>query len=387
MRIPCFIRKSNSKKRVYTSLPVTLIGYARGDFGVAENLRSIAGSLSATSSEYSIYEVTTNGVYQESDSRYSAKISSEINRSIEIVCVNADQTPRVVSEVRAIGSGVNYRVGIWFWELERFPDLWMGAFDYVDEIWAPSQFIFDNLRKISPKPVIEMPVAVDFQSPDSMWSTRRQFNIPNDKFIFMFSFDCLSFPARKNPFAVIRAFHSAFPADSEVGLVIKISNSRGNNELVGEVKRCSEIDPRIVVIDDVLSRNSMYSLLAAVDCYVSLHRSEGFGLGMAEAMLLGKPVIATGYSGNTTFMNTTNSCLVGYKLVDVLEGQYPFWERQRWAEADVNEASAYMLRIKGDLEFRDRISRNARDFIRTEHSFSRVGRAIRDRLTQIEKLV
>ncbi len=380
VRLP---QKKTQNKRTEN---ITLVGYARGDFGVAENLRCLSGSLDAVSRRFNVYEVGAGGVYSETDNRLVSKLVTQVRDSLEIICVNADQTRHVVSGIKYVGSRRNYRVGIWFWELERFPQVWMPAFNYIDEVWAPSRFIFDNLVSISPKPVFQIPIAVEFSVTGSRESTRIRFGLPADKFIFMFSFDLLSFPSRKNHIAVIDAFRMAFPAEKDVCLVIKISNSSGSRELFNLSNYPDNLDERIIIIDEVLSRSSMYCLLDAIDCYVSLHRSEGFGLGMAEAMFLGKPVIATGYSGNLSFMTPKNSCLVGYDFVDVREGEYPHWEGQRWASADLGEAAAYMRRIKGDPAFREKIAVRGQNHIKRMHSYRAVGEAVNARLEQIDNI-
>jgi glycosyltransferase involved in cell wall biosynthesis len=136
--------------------------------------------------------------------------------------------------------------------------------------------------------------------------------------------------------------------------------------------------------DDDFDRHQMQGLLSVVDSYISLHRAEGLGLLMAESMYLGKPVIATGYSGNMVFMNTQNSCLVSYELIPVAKGGYIESEGQYWAEPNIEEAASYMMKIFSDESFRSSLKKSAALYIRENHSFRKMGEAIQNRLQELE---
>ena len=138
-------------------------------------------------------------------------------------------------------------------------------------------------------------------------------------------------------------------------------------------------------MDRQLSFEEMRGLLQCADCYVSLHRSEGLGLGMAESMYLGKPVIATAYSGNLEFMNNENSCLVSYSKIAVSDGEYLDQKNQVWADANILEASKYMQKIFSDLEFRTQLGNAAQKWMHEHHSFKVMSAAITDRLSQISR--
>jgi glycosyltransferase involved in cell wall biosynthesis len=358
---------------------ITLVGYVQGDFGVAQNLRAVAGSLAAVEYPYDIFEVGTDGAYSESDSALSHLVVDGSTNALQLYCVNADQLRWVSDRLGVRKTGGRYRIGCWFWELANFPADWMHAFDYVDEIWAPSRFICENLTRVSPKPVIYMPVAVDFTIRGTY--SRSGFHLPDDKFLFLFSYDFHSFSQRKNPEAVIAAFQQAFPSDQAgVGLVVKTVYGEKHPEAYLRLLELAQEDPRIRVINRVLSRDEMYGLIDSCDCYVSLHRAEGFGLGLAEAMLLGKPVIGTGYSGNLDFMTPENSCLVDCTMVPVARDAYPYWDGQEWAEPDIGQAAGYMARLFEDAAYRARIAALGRDRIRRDHSHARVGSLMRERL-------
>lgn len=361
----------------------TLIGYVRGDFGVAQNLRGVAGSLQTVDYPFDIMGVDTGGAYSETDQTFAGSVVDYSSSSVRLYCVNADQLVWVNSRLGVNRSDGRYRIGMWFWELAKFPNAWTHAFDHVDEIWAPSRFIFNTLSKVSPKPVLHMPVAVDFRL-EGRYS-REGFKLPQDRFLFLFSYDFNSFIQRKNPDAVIAAFLQAFPLDETgVGLVVKTIHGEKYAESYVKLLEMAQEDPRIRIINKAMPRDEVYGLIDQCDCYVSLHRAEGFGLGLAEAMLLGKPVIGTAYSGNMDFMTAENSCLVGYAMVPVPRDAYPYWPDQEWADPNLEEAAQCMERVYRDGAYRARIAALGQQSIRSEHSYTRVGNLITARLAEIE---
>ncbi len=192
----------------------------------------------------------------------------------------------------------------------------------VDEIWVASTFVRDAFRGIARKPVTIVPPAVEVGSPSGFDATR--FRIRPDAVVYFFNFDALSTAARKNPWGVIDAFSRAFTPeerDQQVQLVIKVHNLERAPAMAEPLRDAvSSVDG--ILVNAELPRSDMDGLLDRTDVYVSLHRSEGFGLGLAEAMYLGKPVIATAYSGNMDFTRPGDSCLVGYSMQRVTEGDH-----------------------------------------------------------------
>jgi glycosyltransferase involved in cell wall biosynthesis len=158
--------------------------------------------------------------------------------------------------------------------------------------------------------------------------------------------------------------------------LIKTSNAHRHADALRSLMDESGGDPRIVIRDDLLPRDDLHALQRCCDAYVSLHRSEGFGLGMAESMLLGKPVVATAYSGNLDFMTPDNSVLVPYRLVPVEAGDYAFGEGQHWAEADVQAASGAMQRLFADRAWGKTLGDRARHDIEVFLSSERIGKAL-----------
>jgi len=231
-----------------------------------------------------------------------------------------------------------YRVGNWYWEFPEIPDSWRVNLDGYHEIWAPTRFIRDAWARCSAVPIRTMLPGVSVESSPR---PRADFGLPNDRFIFLFMFDFASIMARKNPIGLIRAFREAFSPSEPVLLVIKCLR----HEIYPDdwaILRTAAASAGVKLITDLMSRADTMSLIAACDAYASLHRTEGFGLTMAEAMLLGKPVVATGYSGNLDFMTPENSRLVRYRLGKTGHIPPPYQTGWTWAEPDPTDAAAQL---------------------------------------------
>ena len=365
---------------------VTLVGYVAGEFGVAENMRMACAAMNAAAVTVDVYKIETAGVYSETDRRFEEFIVSNSLHAIQLFCVNADQLLITQNSLCQEQTRDRYKIGYWFWELSNFPKAWWHAFDLVDEVWAPTIFIADTLAKVSSKPVIHMPVPVAFTLQGSY--DREHFSLPVDRFLFLFSYDFHSFSQRKNPEACIAAFKMAFNVkDKRVGLVIKTINAEKHPDAYAKLSALVLDDDRMNIVNCVLPRDEMYGLINTCDAFLSLHRSEGFGLGMAEAMLLGKPVIGTGYSGNMDFMNNENSCVVDYTLIPVEHQAYPHWKGQVWAEPNIKQAAEFMKMIYEDRAYSDNIANKGKMFIQQHHSLAAVGHLMRTRLNEIDSRI
>jgi glycosyltransferase involved in cell wall biosynthesis len=248
-----------------------------------------------------------------------------------------------------------YTIGYWAWELANFPEQWVSSFAFVDEVWAASRFAYEAIAPATTKPVFLMPMAVALPAAEA-GLRRADFGLPDDKFVFYFSFDFRSYVSRKNPLAAVDAFRRAFPRrDAPAALLLKTIGSDWKPEERDNLLEAIRDDSRILLIDRELTRARATALLALTDCFLSLHRSEGFGRGPAEAMLLGKPVIITNYSGTTDFATPETALLVDYELVPVGEEEYPGASGQVWAQADIEQAAIAMRRVAGDSAFAKRL--------------------------------
>jgi len=235
-----------------------------------------------------------------------------------------------------------YVIGYWPWELSRWPRRVSLPHKIVDEIWCSTRFIVDVWTPVTDKPVIHMPLPVSFDTA-TLPGPDVPSDLPPDRFNFVFVFDGFSYFERKNPLAVIAAFQLAFPrADGhDVDLTIKAMNA-DQLPIMMALRMFAESDPRIHLIYETWDRPRVMQLVASADALISMHRSEGFGRLMAEAMLLGTPVITSDYSGNRDFCTDDTAFLVGGKVKPVLQDQYIFWTGQEWFDPSVQEAARHM---------------------------------------------
>ncbi len=266
---------------------------------------------------------------------------------VNIVHLNADTAYEDWRFLDRQGVAAGRVIGWWAWELDRLPRRWLHAFSFYDEIWASTAFARASFAREGLRPVKQVPMAV-VAPPAQAPVPRAALSLPLDATVFLFMFDFRSYASRKNPEAVVQAFLSAFSDPEEnVRLVMKTQGGAG---AAIPWRRLNALcrDPRIDVRDISMTRAEVLDLLTTCDAFVSLHRSEGFGRGPAEAMLMGKPVIVTGYSGTADFATPDCAYVVGYRLVPVGAGDYPGAEGQTWAEANIAQAAQAMRRIHDD---------------------------------------
>ena len=362
---------------------VNVIAYISANLGVGEAGRMVIKSLHAR-------QVNTRAIdcSQEEKVKFvdpTLPVHNEFHYKASIFAVNADRTLWAYEVYRPMFKGKHYIIGFWNWELPEWPEQWCASFDYVDEVWAPSSFCQEAIARKSPVPVVKMPYCID---PDNMQTdlkvTRDRFSLPKDRFIFLYMFDIRSFIERKNPLGVIEAFKTAFPPSHKgVHLIIKLNNSYARSSSLKLIQESIGNNPNITILNEALDRKSLNTLISLADCYVSLHRSEGFGFPIAEAMYLKKPVIATQWSGNVDFMNNKNSFLVGYRLIEIKEDIGPYQKGQIWAEPDLLEAACHMTRVYEDGKLGAAVGEQAHQYIATHLSPGRVGKLYTERLKKI----
>ena len=249
-------------------------------------------------------------------------------------------------------------VGRWAWELPKLPEEWRIGLRYVDEIWALSSFTAQAIKNLATCPVRVMPIPIRMPERNRLGPSPWQ--KPAGCFAVFTAFNMASSFARKNPLAAIEAFQLAFERRPDVRLVIKTSNLASDPESADLFLRIVGGDERIVHIDQPLDRRAIYALIRECDVTLSLHRAEGFGMPLAESMLLGRAVVATGWSGNLDFMNSENSLLVRYKLVpaDAPQRTYNFPETV-WADPDVEHAAIQLRRIFLEPQTKSRLEARA----------------------------
>jgi peptidoglycan/xylan/chitin deacetylase (PgdA/CDA1 family)/glycosyltransferase involved in cell wall biosynthesis len=363
------------------SFGANVIGYFRAELGVGEAGRLLVAALTAAgvSCATRVYSDTLS----RQDHVFIESGSDEQPYGINVLCVNADQTPAFAERVGRDFFGGRYTVGVWFWEAEQFPEFLHEAFEVVDEIWVASDFIAGAIRSVSPKPVTTIPLPIlqpGYATPD-----RARLGLPGG-FLFLYTFDLLSVAERKNPLGALEAFTRAFAPGEGPTLILKSINGDQRRSDLERLRMAAAGRPDVVVWDGYLSPEDRDVLMASCDCYVSLHRSEGFGLTVAEATAMGKPVIATAYSGNMSFMEAADSYLVDYELVPIPPGCEPYPVTARWAEPDLDQAAAHMRAVVEDPEAAGARGWMARNRLLVERSPEAAGEAMRRRLLEIDAL-
>lgn len=273
-----------------------------------------------------------------------------------------------------------HRIGYWAWELERVPDHWLQLAHLVDEIWAPTEFVAEAMRRMA-LPVHRMLPGVELGRIEPV--SRASIGVADDHYVFLFMFDMASQTHRKNPLGVVRAFRRAFERNERATLVIKVSRGDLMPADLEELRRVTA-EHGVLLIDQTVSREAAYGMLQMCDCFVSLHRSEGFGLALAEAMLLGKPTIATRYSGNMDFMHPANSMLVDFELREIAEDRPIYTRGHRWAEPSLDHAAAYMRQVFEDREEATALGARAQAELREKLSLLAAGERMASRLREIE---
>jgi glycosyltransferase involved in cell wall biosynthesis len=280
--------------------------------------------------------------------------------------------------------GDKYNIGYFAWELPEYPDTWMPSFDFFDEIWCPSDFVRESIALKAPFPVLTMPHAISFERPSAdKAALRAALGMPGEPFLFLCLFDLNSYTARKNPRAVVEAFRRSGLAAGSAALVIKVQNADANPSDFAALADSVRDLPGTLVISHTLSRADVYALEAACDCFVSLHRSEGFGLAVAECMYLGKPVISTNWSATAEYLDGENGLPVRYSLVKLEENHGPYAKGGTWAEPDIGHAAQLMKHIASAPAEASRIGAAARRTIEERFSPAVIGARYRSRLEAI----
>jgi hypothetical protein len=337
---------------------VNVVGYAFGQLGIGEDARMAATALHTAGVPMCMLNFEPGADVAQNDMSMQAHVTADGPYAVNLFCMTALEHGRFYAERGLQQLQGRYNIGYWPWELGKWPAQWCQMVHLVDEVWVSTRHTYDAVAPLCraqkpPVPVHVMPMAVDLgpvAAPGGRSGVRKRFGLPRAARLFCFSFDLNSSVHRKNPQAVVDAFLRAFPADqwsaAQVGLVIKVHPPRQPNPAWDKLKTLAAQDRRLHVIEQTLPRPDLLGLYQACDCFVSLHRAEGFGRGIAEALQLGLHVVTTGYSGNLDFCQAPDLAervdLVRYRLVKLKPGQYPYGDGQVWANADVGHAAQRM---------------------------------------------
>ena len=331
----------------YVQAGVNLGGFLTAELGVGEVARRIAAALRAASVPFATttFERTTNRT------AVAFRADSSPRFDTNLVCVNADSWGAFAQHVGPAYFAGRHTIGVWFWETSVFPSMFDSAFIGIDEIWAASAYVADVLRRRAPAhvPVVEFPMPI-VQPAASARDMRAMLGIAPERPMFVTSFDHHSVAERKNPYGAVRAFREAF-ADAATGgpvLVLKSINGDRHPAAVSRIEELIGGRDDVLLYDAYLDAADNTALLAQATCVVSLHRAEGFGFNIADAMALGVPVIATAATGSLTFTSPDDGWLVPATDVAVGPDHFPYPAEARWADPDLATAAMHMRSIAAD---------------------------------------
>lgn len=364
-------------QRNHGQFGVNYFGYFSSENGVGQAARlmkeaAVIANIPVSTSNFTVSNAWQNTVLH--DGHHDEKLPYDVN----LIHINADQVPVFLEQHGKDHMHNNQNIGFWAWELSQFPKRWHDNFAYFDEIWTPSTFTTQAIAEFSPIPVITVPHPITISEADP--HMREALGIPQDQTVFLFIFDYMSIFQRKNPIAVIEAFCRAFQDNENVTLIIKAAHPEADIPASKRMEHYVKSHPSIRLIQDRYSMAQIHGLIHACSAYVSLHRSEGFGLTIAEAMAMGKPVIATDYSGNTDYMNTNNSFPVRYTLIEIAEKCGPYEPGNVWAQPEIGHAAELMRYVYEHPDHATLIGKRAAQDVANNLSPERIGTLMLQRL-------
>jgi len=359
---------------------VLYAGYVEAALGLGQSLRGLIDAAARASLPFAIFPYDVRVEKRRVGPFRPESYDRDRRYRINVVEIAPDEIPDFLSAFGPARMAASRNILRTYWELPQAPAEWRGSLSAFHEIWSPSAFVSEALRPLFDGPIVLIPPAVDVSI--LRRSGRAELGLPAKAFCFLFSFDLNSYPTRKNPFGLVKAFQAAFPgASADVALVIKIGGEAGLfDEYRVALRALAARDRRIILLEGAYDRDRILSLIEACDCYVSLHRSEGLGLGMIEAMMLGKPVIGTDFSGSRDFLSSETGFPVGHRLVAVRPHDYPHAAGQLWADPNLEEAAAAMVLVRSSPEEARRRAAAGRKLAVRVYGADAVGAAQRARI-------
>jgi hypothetical protein len=364
-------------------VPITIIGHPWAPIGMGEQLRSHLAAGNAVGLHHQVFDIFRYA--QRTDPAHASLVQPlerpDVPAGIRVFHINGDEVDRVIEAFEAQGNAfaAGYNIVVPAWELPTYPAEWAKKLRRFDETWALSAFIQSALAAAGiAAPLIGQAI----EPPPGPLLSRRHFGIRESAFVLLTFFDLSSYASRKNPLAVIELFNR-LRAESpfrDLQLVLKAKNGERDAQ---QWAAAVTADPQIQVIDTPLDTLAVRSLINACDCFVSLHRAEGFGRGPGEAMALGRLAMATGWSGNLDFMTADNSLLVRHAMLKLAADDYPHWQGQSWADPDLANACALLRPVLDDPARGAAIARRGQAEILRSHGNRAVGLRILARLEEI----
>jgi glycosyltransferase involved in cell wall biosynthesis len=379
---------SSAYARRHARLGLNVVGFLTADLGVGESARCMVRAADAAQLPTALVALKLNCRNRLGDQTYAARLQATNPHEVNVIHVDPPAARDLDHHHGADFRAGKYNIGYFAWELPEFPDAWQASFDYFDEIWCPSDFTSAAIREKSPLPVLTMPHAIAFPRPaEEAGELRARLGLPAGKFLFLTLFDLNSYAERKNPRAVVAAFRQAAATSpalaNEAALVLKVQNVAGNEAEFTALQESVRDLPGTVLLTPTLSRADLYALEAACDCFVSLHRSEGYGLAVAESMFLGKPVISTDWSATAEYVTRDNGCPVRAPLITLDRNHGPYAKGSTWADPDPAHAAEHMRALFADRALAARLGAAARLTIERRFAPAVIGARYRRRLESI----
>lgn len=321
-------------KKSYIFDGINLFGFGNTDSGLGHNMREIISALDLAEIKYSINIINPNSKQHNYLQNHEL---SEYSTNLIIYNPDYDNYGSIREQMEN-----KYNIVVWAWELDKLPQSWIDISYLFSEIWTISEFCKSIIQKNIPnKKVVNLRIPADFKDLRDKKQSKINFGF-QDKFVTLFVFDTHSDLSRKNPKAVIDAFNQSISNYSDTLLILKTHNL--------SIKDYNEhffnLPKNIILYNETWSKDKLCDLFNATDLYVSLHRSEGSGLTIMEALDLEIPIVTTNYSGNLDFCDE-NCQLVNFELVDVVSNQptYKNCKNSKWAEPNIYDASKKIIEV------------------------------------------
>ena len=362
---------------------VNVFGYINGEFGLGEAVRLLIKAIQSVDIPVALinFDIKTN--HRHEDKTFE-KFTTEAPYPINLVLLGPGEASLPLTYFKNSELFKNkYNIYYLNWESEFFPQEYVDNISFFDEIWVPAKYCQNVISNVCQIPVSIIHYPIEIVVSDAIDEVAENF-YDKSSFNFLFIFDYNSTLERKNPINLIKAFKKAFDKqDKTVSLTIKTSRS---TRFAKEKSRLlEEIDgfENIKIVEKIFEKDTLHNIIKSCDSYVSLHRSEGFGLTMAEAMFFGKPVIATGYSGNLDFMNSQNSFLVDYKTCTVDSKIINYDKNTIWSDPDFEHMAELMKNVKENSTRIKEIAKKGNETMLNEFSTIKIGNEIKTKLELI----
>ena len=358
------IREVAPFSEIAATEPVTFVAFFRTHLGIAQTARMLSAALRASKLDVRLFDCSELVPHEKTE------VTNAVNEippnGTLVFCVNP---PELYKLFRHFGPDIcagKRLVGYWWWELDRLPADWRSWAAVMHEIWVSSSFLQELFSRELPGKVVRLvPLPITRPAPSNL--TRTDFGIPMDRFAVLTAFDLQSGRVRKNPEGAIEAFRRAFPDPDAAHLVLKVTGASGAPRDADKLRALIAGMRNVTLLDHFLPAADLSALIGQCDTLLSLHRAEGLGLFLAEAMWLGRPIVATGWSGVLQLIDDSHAMLVRYQKAPVRPGDYPWAPNgAQWAEPDLEHAAECLRRLAADPALRIELGRRSLDKAQAE---------------------